>query len=127
MRRDMDLVRALLLFAETNVPGGGYARCEVKDFQNEFPNLDKDTLRGHVKLLRDAGYFGRGGDTLSSIDLDDLTWSGQEFLDSIRDPKVWAATKAAGEKAGGWTLQILSEVAKAIIKQQIKSSTGIDL
>ncbi len=127
MKRDMDLIRALLLFAEENVPGGNYADVEVDDLKEGFPNLDREMLRGHVMLLRDAGFFGPGGDTISSISIDGLTWEGQDFLDSVRDDAVWANTKKAASEAGGFTVDLLKQIAVGFVKTQVKKHTDIEL
>jgi hypothetical protein len=56
-----------------------------------------------------------------------ITWQGHDFIDSVRDDKIWAETKDTAKKAGGWTLSLLSEIAKAVIKENITKHTGINL
>ncbi|ARW15261.1 hypothetical protein S101446_00120 [Komagataeibacter europaeus] len=53
-----------------------------------------------------------------------LSWKGQEFLDTIRDDSIWKKTK---EKAGSASFDILTAVAKAVLKDRIKSLTGLDI
>lgn len=56
-----------------------------------------------------------------------VTWSGHDFIDSIRDPDVWDRTKAGASKAGRFTVELLKDLAKGFIKKQIEDRTGISL
>jgi hypothetical protein len=48
-----------------------------------------------------------------------LTWAGHDFLDSVRDPKIWSATKDKVKKAGGFTIDIIAGAAKETIKHEL--------
>jgi hypothetical protein len=52
-----------------------------------------------------------------------LTWEGHDFLNSIRDPKIWEKTKKGVEGAGGFTV----DLAKGFVKKQIEEHTGVKL
>jgi hypothetical protein len=56
-----------------------------------------------------------------------LTWEGHDFLDSIRDPKIWEKTKKGVEGAGGFTVDLLKDLAKGFMKKQIEEYTGVKL
>jgi len=56
-----------------------------------------------------------------------LTWHGHEFLDAIRDPEIWRRTKEGANKAGGFTVSLLADLAKGLIKTQIEKHTGVKL
>lgn len=56
-----------------------------------------------------------------------LTWQGHEFLETVRDPEVWARTKEGAQKAGNFGLQFVVEIAKAYGKHVVKERLGIDL
>ena len=56
-----------------------------------------------------------------------LTWDGHDFLDSIRDPVIWNKTKEGAKKAGGFTVSLLADLAKGLIKTQIEKHTGVKL
>jgi hypothetical protein len=53
-----------------------------------------------------------------------LTHQGADCLDAIRDPDVWRYTKDAARAAGGWTLDILKDVATAYIRSKLRTLTG---
>jgi hypothetical protein len=129
MKRDMDIVRELLLRIEAvNMPAGHPALLTVTSDDLVRPGDDQNSIAEHVRLLVDAGFvkptrlsgpefFGVSG----------LTWRGHDFLDAIRDPEIWRQTKDGATKAGGFTVEILGDLAKGLLKTQIKKYTGIDL
>ena len=127
MQRDMDLVRDLLL------------EIAASDQPLTFPNFlggdaEPDRVRKvayHLKMLiEEAGL-------ISAIDAKsnsgpawlrlELTWLGHEFLDQIRDPEIWRKTKAGAAKAGGFSIELISALAKGLIKTQIEKHTGLEL
>ena len=56
-----------------------------------------------------------------------LTWAGHDFLDSIRDPIVWSKTKKGAMEAGGFTFDLLKDLAKGFLKKQIEERTEVAL
>ena len=56
-----------------------------------------------------------------------LSWQGHDFLDSIRDPEVWNKTKKGAAAAGGFTFDLLKDLAKGFIKTKIEEHTGIKI
>ncbi len=56
-----------------------------------------------------------------------LTWDGHDFLDSIRDPVIWQETKEGVKKAGGFSLELLGDLAKGLLKKKIEDHTGVQL
>jgi hypothetical protein len=56
-----------------------------------------------------------------------LTWAGHDFLDSVRDPKIWRATKDRVKEAGGFTIEILAASAKEIISHNLIRLAGAAL
>jgi len=55
-----------------------------------------------------------------------LTMEGHDFLDTVRDPEIWRRTKQGATKAGGWTIGLLAEFGRAVLKQKAKEY-GFDL
>ena len=121
MRRDIDFVRELLLEIE-----GGKQLFETLDddaalFLTEkssgLSKEDASRLEGHLNLLENAEFIEiemRG--SAGVIMVGDITWAGHDFLDAVREPKVWTETKTRAEKVGGWTVGILTDIAKGYLK-----------
>jgi hypothetical protein len=93
MKRDMDLVREILLAAE-KAPAGGNSDELVIEGHND------DEITEHVRLLVDGGYieatFFLGGG--QSFLLQDMTWKGHDFLDAVRDQGVWPRRKRRSQR-----------------------------
>jgi hypothetical protein len=113
MKRDMDLIRTIMLDLE--------ARAEPA------LNLTDLTLEGHddavvlehLVLLDEAGFismnvehFGSGEPPLFVVHR--ITWAGHEFLEAVRSDKIWAkATKALTTAGIGFGWPILQAVLRA--------------
>ena len=130
MKRDMDVVRRLLLIVEGETSPG-----IVGIPTDENPFTSPSPIYKHWPLLIEAGLIsgevssaGSTEDGTQSFYLDcELTWKGHEFLDTIRDPEVWRLTKEGTAKVGGASVEFMWEIAKALGKQAIKDRLGIDL
>lgn len=130
MKRDMDLIRALVLRLESWDLGPG-AIIIVNDIEKDFP-IDGYTghqISYHFNLIADDGWIDTGGrkPTSRSFSFRALTSRGHDFADSVRDDKVWASTKSGALKAGGFTLELLADLAKGLVKKQLEKHTGIEL
>src|ERR1051325_6057677 len=83
MKRDMELVRLLLLRTES---GGQYV--------TEAEQYDVPTRAYHVLIMREAGLIDAivqndsNGLPASAV-IKRLTWRGHEFLDAARSDAVW--------------------------------------
>ena len=117
MKRDMDLIRTILLKIEEQ---GDPQLRRVPTIQG----ADEHTVRSHVGLLLDAGLVRAiDASTYSSRDYLEigLTWEGHEFLDNIRDPEIWRKTKSGAKKVGSFSIGILAEIARAAITAKAQS------
>jgi hypothetical protein len=133
MKRDMDLIRELLLKLEELPMGGGgmtpitAATPAVKEFAMQGYYLDQ--IWYHLSLLHQAGFIDaeKLRRPMNGFNFRGITWVGHDFLDSIRDPAIWQATKDGAKKAGGFSLELLSDLAKGLIKKKIEEHTGVQL
>lgn len=91
MKRDMDLVRKILLEIEDR-----HVATALYDFQIE--GYDMQTIANHCKIMHEAGLISdcsikyAGGD-IFAFGVGSLTWNGHDYLDKIRDDYVWRKTK----------------------------------
>lgn len=100
MRRDMDLVRRILIAMEESDDGVVDGEALVSDAH------DLRSVAYHFAIMQQAGFLtAMVGDTVTgevqSAFADGLTWQGQDFLASIRSDKVWAKMKLALRKSIG--------------------------
>ena len=129
MKRDLDLIRDILLHVE-----------DVTSFSEHIFGYDlgletsksSDEIYGHVALLFDEDLiFGNldetMGDGVGHLNIERLTNKGHDYLNFIRNPKIWSDTKAGLAKAGGTaSLAIVQATAVAIFKTSL-GKVGIDI
>jgi hypothetical protein len=112
MKRDMELVRLLLLHYEAGSPSAG------------LENYSKQAIIYNLVLMKDAGmieaHFIEGNDVLPDEVMDvRLTWAGHDFLDAARNDTIWHKAKGEFLKPGiSWTFQILLEWLKHEARQR---------
>ena len=106
MKRDMDLIRLLLLEQEQGEPPAGLS---------EYP---QDVQAYHAALLVEAGLVvgivdeGPSGEVAATI-VNRLTWAGHDFLDAARSDTTWNKVKGKVVKSGlSLTFSTLLEVLK---------------
>jgi hypothetical protein len=129
MKRDMDLIRELLLKLEAlPMRPGGIVTIPSDAAEIAVPGYDSAQIDYHLGQIRRAGFIDEGGSRpMSGIGFRCLTWQGHDFLDSVRDPKIWAKTKDGALAAGGFTVDLLKDLAKGFVKKQIEERTGVTL
>ncbi|KAF0231288.1 MAG: hypothetical protein FD175_1157 [Beijerinckiaceae bacterium] len=124
MKRDMDLIRLLLIEIEEKAlePYAGLQGLEVEGFPSSQINYNLDILiksgmiEGEVQI-----YFG--GESTHFIQ--GITWLGHDFLDDIRDPDLWAKTKNGANQIKSWSIETIKEIVKGLIKKQVEEYTGV--
>jgi len=122
MKRDDDLIRALMLDLEQT--------SQAITGEHKVEGYGRDQVAYHLAQIVRAGfadgpeprYSNSGGDpTIPQLVIAlRLTPEGHDFISSLRDATVWAKVKErTGRVAGGVSLAILKEVAGAVLKQQL--------
>ena len=118
MKRDMDLIRRLLLLVEEKKTGFSISN---EDRDEEIRVME------HMGLLFQEGLVEgsviRGANALParcSISQQGLTMEGHDFLDSIRDDKVWSNVKGKLQTVGGGaTLAIIKDLSVSYLKRAL--------
>ncbi|SRR5258708_11911194 len=118
MKRDMDLVREILLKVE-DLPFDGQFHDVLVDGR-----LDEE-INYHTMLLHEAGFI----QAMDLTTLDCICWkamrltySGHEFLDAARSDTVWTKAKAWTLKTTGTlTLEGLKIALPQVVKALIES------
>lgn len=129
MRRDMDLIRELMLKIEV-LPTAhcGEFRLQPGVDPMAVADFSANEIEYHLRLIVEAGLItSRGRFGNGDFRFDRMTGSGHDFVDSVRSPEVWAKTKKGAEAAGGFTVDLLKDLAKGFLKKQIEDYTGVKL
>ena len=119
MKRDMELVRKILLFlevrssfeAETELPIDGY---------------DRRVVMYHMLLLAQADLIDfepertKNGRIIKAHVIG-LNWAGHEFLDAVRSEKVWRKlVKYAKDKGGALPFDLLKTLGTELLKKSLE-------
>lgn len=116
MKRDMELVRAILIELEKCPYQGGFHDIHVQGYTD-------DEISYHVQLMDEAGL-------IEAIDCSSsdgrcwkpkrLTYEGHEFLDAARSDTVWAKAKdKVLSTTGTLTLEALKAALPTVLRQVI--------
>ena len=123
MKRDLDLIRIILLEVEDKYPGSG----QMSITYDHFDGYDSKVVAGHFDLLANSSYLLPGVNLCpKNVWLSGLSNDGHDFLDSVRDPIIWKKTQDATEAVGSWTLSVASDLAKGFLKTKIQKHTGVE-
>jgi len=117
MKRDMELIRGLLLELEGEEPKPDLAKWSDK--QKAY----------HAALLVEAGLANGNSienyyqEEKRAVELHRLTWAGHEFLDAARDEKRWKKVLSVVAKAGG---SVTFPILKQLLGKYLKEKFGLD-
>ncbi len=122
MKRDLDLVREIMLALETNDDLNGRSRRRYYVGQLlPFPNRNQDELAYHLMLILDEGWIdGQYNRTSGDFEVNRLTANGHDFVDSTRSPDVWQKARFAMKAGGTETLKFAWDIAKAIARKKVE-------
>src|SRR6266481_2807845 len=98
MKRDMELIRIVLLSVEEKAGDPrGWVNLEIPGHSNQ-------EISYHVTLLQDAGLL-ESCDLSGTVGFDvrpkRLTWNGHEFLDAAKNDTVWKKALEIGKEKVG--------------------------
>ena len=118
MKRDMDLIREILLAIEA------YPKSDAYDLNLSFPGHSKDEISYQCRLLFDAGMIDPKSILVAGEPdewmIKGLTWAGHEFLEASRDDSRWnKAKKIISEKTGSFSFEILKSILMDLMRGAI--------
>lgn len=117
MKRNMDLIRLLLL--------------DIEDHEEvDLSSYSEDEINYHKYLLLDGGFIEGNSIWFSQPDggpgfevtVKTLTWAGHDFIAAARDDSVW---KRGMKKLGGMSSSVPFDVVKAVLTAVINEQLGI--
>lgn len=116
MKRDMELVRQILLTVENHEHGYAPERIEV-------PNYTEEVIGYHLLLMGEAGLLrvhqsSVFEDASPMAVVERMTWWGHEFIGNARNETIWAKVKAIVVAKGG---SVSFEVLRFLVTETAKS------
>ena len=117
MKRNMDLVRLIMLKLQDHEHGDAQSSLHIDNFSDEEINY-------HCFIMNEAGLIV-ATDTTSSCSLSPeamplrLTWNGHEFIENAQNEKVWAETKQAVSKLGDVSFTVWASVLSKVVMENL--------
>jgi hypothetical protein len=116
MKRDLDLVRRILLDIEERGDGAqtsGWAAF-VED------GYTVEAIQYHVQLLNDAGLIQADELVPGQWWPERMTWAGHEFLDAARNDKLWVeAKRRVQDKVGSAPFQLVHDLLIHMVQESL--------
>ncbi len=126
MKLNYDCVRSVLLTVEKSKTIDeelNIIPLTVETIFEQLPKYEDNEILYTIEKLKEAGYINAtiqfaAGHYIDGF-ISSITYSGHEYLDNIRDPKVWRKVKSVLAKAGATTLPLISQAAQMLIGSQL--------
>jgi hypothetical protein len=118
MRRDLDLVRRILLDLE--------GRADHPETSSGWSNLvdqgfELDAIQFHVQLMNDAGLIQADELVPGQWWPERVTWAGYEFLDAARNETLWNEARRRVERSvGSAPFEIVRELLVSMAREDVK-------
>ena len=122
MKRDLDLVRQLLLQIEA-LPAGPPAQYRTSE-------IEDPVLLAHFELVLASGLVngkiarsqGARGDVIS---ISGLTWEGHEWLELVRSQAIWNEVKSVLlDNGGALSFELTKNVATKLLRARLGLPSG---
>lgn len=118
MRRDLELIRKLILAVEDRDPEHWIPDIQIEGYTPQ-------QIGYHNYLIVDAG-LAKGTDVSTIEDmlphwhLSHLTSAGHDFADAAKNDSTWnKATTLVKDKGGGFTLDVVKQVLVSILRNAL--------
>ena len=120
MKRDMNLVREILIWAENQEHGFVFGNPKIEGYSDE-------EIGYHVFIMNEAGLvkahdFTSMADKSPNALLHQLTWNGHEFLGAAKDDTIWSKAKNTIFKT---TTSITLDLLMEWLKTEAREKLGI--
>ena len=117
MKRDMDLVREIMLLLNEHEHGNAPSNIEIEGYSQE-------QIGYHCFIMGEAGLIGAADCTSMSSPSPiaiptRLTWEGHEFIENAANEQVWGQTKEAVSKLGDVSFSVWASVLSKVVMQNL--------
>jgi hypothetical protein len=117
MKRDMDLVREVLIFIEEHSHGFAPDSISIEKYSDEQVGY-------HCYLMEQAGLvYAKDQTTMADFSPNwtavAMTWKGHEFLDNAKHQGSWQQAKEVVEKLGDASFSVWTNVLTRIVMNNL--------
>ena len=113
-----DCIREVLLYIEDN-----QKYDDILNMSNMTSKYSHEDICYTCEKLAEANFLKINKDLLGNVLILNMTYNGHQFLDNIRDSKVWSNTKSVLSKFESVSIEIISKVASNVILSMIQPTS----
>ena len=124
MKKDLDLIRQIMLTLEENMEyGKNFQSAQLIEVMKDA-TLSAEKLAYHIGLLVESDFIRAKDHKYLSGEPTDyqiytITSQGHDFIDTIRQDTTWNKIKEKAYDIGGFSLSLLVDIGKEYLKKQI--------
>lgn len=126
MKLNPDCMRDILLVMED---AGYLEELSPSTVYEALPDYAEDEINYSIIKLKEAGFIDaiirEYNNGLAILRLDDITYTGHQFLADIRSDNVWNDIKEVSKKVGSNSISAISQIATGVISAIIKNQLGL--
>lgn len=124
MRLNPQCMRDILLVVENKPFPEHYSMLKLKSF---LPGYSDEEIyytclklwEGNLLQLSTIGTGKKDYEQISTVD--DLTYDGHQFLEKIRNEKIWKKTLSLAKNVGSFSVNLLGDIAVNVISEMLKT------
>jgi hypothetical protein len=121
MKINPDCIRDVLLYLEDNLfitEQNNFSEIPINSLYENLDYTQEDIWYSVYNLNQIRFIEGRitpaGKDKMFFCEIQNITWNGHQFLNTIRPKSIWDATKSKAKQIGGMSLSTLSMLSMSI-------------
>ncbi len=126
MKLNPDCMRDILIVMED---AGYLEELSPSTVYEALPNYAEDEINYSIIKLKEAGFIDaiirEYNNGLAILRLDDITYTGHQFLADVRSDNVWNDIKEVSKKVGSNSISAISQIATGVISAIIKNQLGL--
>jgi hypothetical protein len=126
MKLNPDCMRDILLVMED---AGYLEELSPSTVYEALPDYAEDEINYSIIKLKEAGFIDaiirEYNNGLAILRLDDITYTGHQFLADVRSDNVWNDIKEVSKKVGSNSISAISQIATGVISAIIKNQLGL--
>ncbi len=131
MKLNPECIRDIMFYLEENLTMNSDLEInEISIFDlPEKLNYSIEEIANTLLVLDDANfivcYRNNGDDAIVALDIYRITYTGYQFLESIRPDSVWKKVQTISGNIGSFSLNVISQIATSVLTQMINGQLNL--
>lgn len=131
MKLNPECIRDIMFYLEENLTMNSNLEInEISVFDlPEKLNYSIEEIANTLLVLDDANfivcYRNNGDDAIVALDIYRITYTGYQFLESIRPDSVWKKVQTISGNIGSFSLNVISQIATSVLTQMINGQLNL--